>query len=492
MGGSVDQHQQLTPLAGAHRSPSPAGWSPKAQQDLHPADSANVSSQKFKDELAVKQARLSPNPDAKLSIDERIRLNKENQSLNSDPACRANNRLPDKLNNSSSLQRDKRPFAYSPDVNDPNNRGKIDLSQIKSPMMRRRLIANMQDSEDQANEAELQKGCVPEGCHSQELDEGGAKVASPVVREHVPIRLLDADLQQQQPIYHQPQQAATLNQQQQQQAGHPVLSANPNGDRQAPPMSRPIIRYNSPPKFYQLQQQAARSSGLDYLESLNDEIAESLESLSLLANNLDTSPRHYSPSGQPELATHHHDLGPSATQPTEPQRALSTFLPPKTQDYGRATTDMTHPHHRAQTQSFHSGPSDSGSAHDGFCSPGNSSSNYFGASLSSSGPYSMSPFYGSPLDVDEPAQPSRERFDNTAATYRTFGARWPAAPASNSTTQHQLYEPAHHNCAPLTATSSGVATSCHNNQVRALREMSARLEGEVDRLYNLDVKLANR
>lgn len=55
--------------------------------------------------------------------------------------------LPAKL--SSTLQRqDKKPFAYTAEVNDPNNRGKLDLSQIKSPAMKRRLLANMASSEE--------------------------------------------------------------------------------------------------------------------------------------------------------------------------------------------------------------------------------------------------------------------------------------------------------------------------------------------------------
>lgn len=43
---------------------------------------------------------------------------------------------------------DKKPFAYTAEVNDPNNRGKLDLSQIKSAAMKRRLMANMASSEE--------------------------------------------------------------------------------------------------------------------------------------------------------------------------------------------------------------------------------------------------------------------------------------------------------------------------------------------------------
>lgn len=47
---------------------------------------------------------------------------------------------------------DKKPFAYTAEVNDPNNRGKLDLSQIKSAAMKRRLMANMASSEERDEE----------------------------------------------------------------------------------------------------------------------------------------------------------------------------------------------------------------------------------------------------------------------------------------------------------------------------------------------------
>lgn len=97
----------------------------------------SLSSPEFKDELIKKQSKFS---NLSVPVEERIK-----QKQTTDNMVFSRQQLPDKL--LLTAQREKKPFAYSPDVNDPNNRGKIDLSQIKSPIMRRRLLANMESGE---------------------------------------------------------------------------------------------------------------------------------------------------------------------------------------------------------------------------------------------------------------------------------------------------------------------------------------------------------
>lgn len=123
----------------------------------------SLSSPEFKEELIRKQSNFI---NSSVPVEERIIKQQQKQTdgnkMLSNNSTKINNiqHLPEKL--FSTAQREKKPFAYSPDVNDPNNRGKLDLSQIKSPIMRRRLLANMEsgdsvenkEDEDQENKGE--------------------------------------------------------------------------------------------------------------------------------------------------------------------------------------------------------------------------------------------------------------------------------------------------------------------------------------------------
>lgn len=116
----------------------------------------DFGSSKFKDELLARQSKIT-GLNSVLPIEDRIKSNKQASSQEqqqkqrqTSPAMQMGSAHQDHVPNRlvSSLRKDKRPFAYSPGVNDPNNRGKLDLTQIKSPIMRMRLLANMNSTDD--------------------------------------------------------------------------------------------------------------------------------------------------------------------------------------------------------------------------------------------------------------------------------------------------------------------------------------------------------
>lgn len=139
---------------------------------------------------------------------------------------------------SSGLQQDKRPFAYVASVNDPINRGKLDLSQIKSPAMKRRLLANMASSEESVDDEYIEPSERPK----HELANETNKLLRHPIAEWT----------------------------------HDITAAQNSASPQ-PTIS--IVRYNNPPNFYDYQQDRQ-------LNLLGLEIAESLEGLTQLISNI--------------------------------------------------------------------------------------------------------------------------------------------------------------------------------------------------------------
>lgn len=519
------QDQSMTswaPSSQLKRSPAPRRDDATQHE---PQSSQLLSSQKFKDELAVKQARLSPNPDSQLSIDDKIRMRKERErARGGDLACEQSARLPDKLVNSSTLQRDKRPFAYSPDVSDPNNRGKLDLSQIKSPIMRRRLMANMEESQDD-DDADFIAGT--ESWADGPSCKSNVKLVS---SERVATKLLDTGLQQQQPSYH------YLNDSIHKPTATPTPKMlapirNDKGAHVQALSNPPIVHYNEPPRFYDIEQAnydtqqpyAPPGKSANHLNTLDAEIAESLEKFSLLANTLDTKGRQSRPQKQPSTNLHvqgrgaTHNSGsvghgenfwpPGASIRQAQPSKVSTFLS-DTRDYGEkqgAEQMTTATRFQPQTPSFYS-TLPSGRCLSEYC-PLGSKSNYFGASSSSSGPYSISPYYGCPLDVDEPAMPTWSRLDSKPTSHRTFCTNQNSSTTSqhNTTSNRGVNGPSgcyHQAHLPSPSTQRQECNTTNtdilnvgsrdDDRVRALCEMTARLEREACRLYDFDLNRGNQ
>jgi hypothetical protein len=419
------------PQAPKQACPSTGGCQ-SASTSTEPANSANfasvsptnlMSSQLFKDELKLQQSRLSPNPDSgQLSIDERIRLRRETDGRSlparshandtnhvpssSQPNRQAPGRLPDKLlTTSSAQQRDKQPFAYSPDVSDPNNRGKLDLSQIKSPTMRRRLLANMESSSSGDDEFIAQTAGSSDGQGNstspvRSSDRSDSKLNA-VARPNEQLDLGGADMsndylkRQQQPQQQQQQQAASVHY----SAEPPRFYELDQTDRDY----RHSAEAKSKPQTGQgLNQQALYE---DYLTTLNAEIAESLESLSMLANRWD-------PAGAKSAIGHENqsDAGSRAyeTPAREQLSRVSTFVPPlgsfNEQHHGRPSFYSVLPSGRPAP--------DYPAWHD---------MNYFSPSTISE-PYPMAPYYGAPLDVNEAYDIVREssRHWERPTSQRTF------------------------------------------------------------------------
>lgn len=220
-----------------------------------------LSSQEFKDELLKKQMKVSSNNQL-VDVEDRIKQNQEEGRMF---AKRGDYLLPDKL--LTAAQREKKPFAYSPDVNDPNNRGKLDLTQIKSPIMRKRLLANM-DSNDETVEL------TSEHVHEEEEDADEREFRQQV-----------AAIKHYQPTSFENYPTTTRQEN--------SNSINHNNYK---------IQYNGPPKFYNSNNQNLAQSQ-DCFVNLANEVNKSINGLSQLVSNLGLSsnnhqttqaPRHYS------------------------------------------------------------------------------------------------------------------------------------------------------------------------------------------------------
>jgi len=259
---------------------------PNAAQDAPTVNLANgmgtMSSPSFKDELLRKQSRLSSSSVS--PIEDRIKAKREELD-----SSRQNNELPNLPSKLlATAQREKRPFAYSPDVNDPNNRGKLDLTQIKSPIMRKRLLANMDSTEQVDREERAINGFEN---HSQSEDNNGINT----IRYHETVNFID------------------------------LPAAQHQTSREIP-----ILRYNEAPKFYNTRDQTNSSVNRIYtpeatdLSSFAQELDAELESLSLLVSNIGSSTSGQQPI---RLAPERGEFRPKYSNGSQTSHRMSTFLP---------------------------------------------------------------------------------------------------------------------------------------------------------------------
>lgn len=431
-----------------------------------------LSSPMFKNELIAKQTQLSNT--SGVTIDERIKSRKEEQrrecSIKHLSTDEQTANMPEKLLTTS--QREKRPFAYSPEVNDPNNRGKLDLTQIKSPTMRRRLLANMESSSEDSIEDSDQAG-------QQQQQQQPKQFVSTVAQSQAPTN-------RKVPTEHH----------------HPRTIAN---QRETPCSNPPIIQYNERPQFYNLRQgnyiihqladqpkvhQVSRTNN-NYLDDLGAEVAESLESLSLLVNNLDGSARtaHQSPLSSIKSQDNH--LGETIEH--EQQRKLTTFFPTSNNNNNSVvsssvTTNNLEDKRRGRTNYCNSPSTYSNLPGDRLIgdyllSPG---TNYFSGG-SNSDPYLMSPFYGSSLDV-ESCEPMRNWSQtNKQTSHKTFSTNQNIRRHGDATNDNWACASQSHNAHEYSPTFATPVGASIDQQARALREMTARLQTEVERLHNMTI-----
>lgn len=346
----------------------------------YPPSSNLMGTQMFKNELLSKQLKIS-NASSQ-SIDDRLKARKEQErnlfgnldNSNMVQDRHQTNYLPEKL--ASTLPRDKQPFSYSVDVNDPNNKGKLDLTQIKSPIMRRRLLANMNSAERSDDESESD---------SEEIHTTTTRVTEANQKPFQ--RRLESPT-----IIHYESNRENNNQ--------------PVSQEQSAAMS-PIIRYNEPPLFYNsinnpgqpapyaptngFNQFSNSNAQSCYIDELNLEVAKSLDSLSMLVANL-PGPEVSTTGLQSHERHTRHEI--NNYQPSQSNRR-STFLP---HDYYNGnSTELANRHLSSYTSpevSHHA--LKNRSIGDYLLSP---NTDYF-ATSSASLPYSISPFYGSNLEPE--------------------------------------------------------------------------------------------
>lgn len=442
--------------------------------------SSPLSSAAFKNELMAKQSRfssLSPSPNGP-SIDDRIKSRKEASHLVNQQQLAPSNGVPEKL--LSTMQKDKRPFAYSPDVNDPNNKAKLDLTQIKSPIMRRRLLANMESSEDR---------------ESDDDDDADQQTTVNVNTEHNQIESQPVTLaRHSSPIF---EDTRTI----------PANDYRQHSQLPGPPR----IKYNEAPRFYNNNNLTDLNQEPRYLDDLGAQVAESLESLSLLVNNLDTRNQSNSTTTC-KLRTPSSYLRdePGNRQPAQ----LSTFS--STGNSKGQATRQTSPLETRGNFSTSSTRTTASAANSAL--PITTMGTYFGAEPSNFGPYTISPYYGSSLDVEScefPSGQAQVEYNNNNNIMRYYQAphnrAWTSSPrtfsssstSSSSTFRHNRagpppdyqyssrVQPTHNfvsYSANSTTTPVGSTNNEHLEQVRALRQMTAKLQSEVDRLHGLAIK----
>lgn len=347
-----------------------------------------MGSQLFKNELLQKQSRISNI--SSQSIDDRLKARKEEESnsIGCSDKGMVNDRLqinniPEKL--MSSLSREKQPFSYSVDVNDPNNKGKLDLTQIKSPIMRRRLLANMNSTEKsdcEDDESDLEHNNCDDDAVNIERNRKltQRKLDSPTVVHYEYVR----------------------------------KNNQPITQHQGQSKPRPIIRYNEPPLFYNSVKnqktttiqdtsynsdattQALNSSSYNgYIDELNLEVAKSLDSLSMLVANLPAPEG--STNNRPNSIERHSEQDRLITNAGQYQRSQSgrrsTFLP---HDYYRNSTEFNGHDSKSISPEMSHHTSNNRSIGDYLLSP---NSDYF-ATSSTTLPYSISPYYGNTLEPE--------------------------------------------------------------------------------------------
>lgn len=343
-----------------------------------------MGSQRFKNELLQKQSRFSNS--STQSIDDRLKARREeDKHLHFNNVIKTTNdrqqikNMPEKL--MSTLSRDKLPFSYSVDVNDPNNKGKIDLSQIKSPMIKRRLLANMNStskSDEEDHGAEVDNGDEEEDEEEENIEQHRKpvqrKLESPTIVHYECIRRINQLHGQQTPT----------------------------------PTPSPITHYSDPPLFYnsvnnqtaQLQGPTYTSEVLNrtpdssfhngYIDELNLEVAKSLDSLSMLVADL---PSPGTSTSSPRNNGRHHELRLQSPDQYLRSQSIrrSTFSPhdnycSSSEFYGRGSKSPEKSLYAESNRSIG----------DYLLSP---NSNYFTTS-STSPPYSTSPYYGNTLEPE--------------------------------------------------------------------------------------------
>lgn len=145
----------VTPLTLPHSPPTPPPL-PKFTNNKRSSGTSEPSNilkygqladgYSFRDAIISKQSQLLMN---RRSIDEQVRKQKEeNTGMSDSSKCIKMVGYPEYQLDHGSTGKDRKPFAYCATLNDPNNRGKLDLTEVKSAAMRRRLLANLASSED--------------------------------------------------------------------------------------------------------------------------------------------------------------------------------------------------------------------------------------------------------------------------------------------------------------------------------------------------------
>lgn len=302
--------------AGLLRFPSLPDSNPEKQ--FEPQTNRSLSPQ-FKQELLAKQSALKKpilleNDDGDAtSIEDKIRLNKMFNN-------RQQQRVPDKL--LSAMQKETKPFAYTVNVSDPNNRGKLDLSQIKSPIMRRRLLANMSsteerdfDDDDDCDDFNTNSDNVHDlydDDDDQDVDViirsetispqfSGLKTSSPSEQN----RITTSRYPQQKTISFSPIVSFTYVDRDPQMMNANTNSLNNNNNNnnyytkvnqaQESDSRRPIIRhYEEPPKFYTrtpniVSSSSSSSRERSTMDRLDAEMAETLDDFERMLSDMSTN-----------------------------------------------------------------------------------------------------------------------------------------------------------------------------------------------------------
>lgn len=313
-----------------------------------------LGSQMFKDELKEKHSMLSNQEALGSNIEDRIKANREESRMQ--PNLRDEvyaNGTADRLMQTSKLER--KPFAYSPDMSDPNNRGKLDLAHIKSAAMRRRLMVNMKSSESYGDEDTETLGC------SNETET--VPLRAPVIIHHPPVR--DFNFHKHQSSRDNPQ------------ASHCFVNSQ-----------TPTIQYNDAPQFYNpshldryrgtrsadpIASDRQRESDERYAR-LGAELVESLESLSQLVSKL-----------QDSTQAEHYNSSDQRRHNSQPPDQMTSFSP--------GIMQSSAPQNRSQ-RNFSSVSQER--RIDDYLPVADAQ--YF-TTIANNGPYSVSPFYGDPLDI---------------------------------------------------------------------------------------------
>lgn len=430
----------LMPLSASMIKPTNAGLIPSPsnfrETQHQQTPSPNFSSDLFKHELLERQTQLSRCSGGLSSIEDRIKTRKDEQRYNPPMTNEALN-VPEKL--LSTLQRDKRPFAYSPDVNDPNNRGKLDLSQIKSLAMRRRLMANM-ESDD--NEESLDLNQDDEGSSQTTNSYDGSTTENHI---HMENKLNIQTL----PIYRE--------------------------------VSQPPIHYHEQPKFYNMTPQPQASAHYseraqkrgDYPDNLDAELAESIESLSQFVNNLNLQE-------PPDMNQVNQQSRTKPNSEMQSSQRVSTFLPASGTPSSTAYDIMRD--HETSRPSFYS-TLPSGRTVPDYLLPSDTS--YFTPNPS---PYSISAYYGGPLDLGrgELAPGPARGETGKPTTYKTFSLHSDQLNTNNDGRTANSRASGMRRIEPVCAPSQSSDLTM-DQRIRALRQMTAELETEVNRLQKIEL-----